>query len=74
MELKQAMVAEAGNWCCVLLQVREVRLLRQLSLTMKQAGAAGGFFDAWMKHNSDLVQATATAYGGEHCLCMIFGV
>lgn len=47
------------------MQVREARLLRQLSAVMRQASAAGGFFDSWMKQNSDLVQATAQAYAGK---------
>lgn len=40
-------------------------LLRQLSQVMRQASAEGGFFDAWMKHNSDLVQGAANAFAGE---------
>lgn len=40
-------------------------LLRQLSQVMRQASAAGGFFDAWMKHNSDLVQGAANAFAGK---------
>jgi hypothetical protein len=54
--------------CVVLLlffvQVREMVLLRQLNQTMRQASAAGGFFDAWMKQNSDLVQGAANAFAG----------
>jgi len=45
-----------------LLMVREARLLRQLALVMKAAGSSGGFFDSWMKQQSDLVQGAATAY------------
>jgi hypothetical protein len=48
-----------------LLVVREAALLRGLALAMKGASQAGGFFDAWMKHQSDLVQAAAQAYAGE---------
>ena len=47
-----------------LLMVREARLLRQLALVMKAAGSSGGFFDTWMKQQSDLVQGAATAYAG----------
>lgn len=43
-----------------------MQLLRQLSQVMRAASAAGGFFDSWMKHNSDLVQAAANAFAGEH--------
>lgn len=50
-------------------QVREMLLLRQLSQTMRQASAAGGFFDAWMKHNSDLVQGAANAFAGTLAKC-----
>jgi hypothetical protein len=50
-------------------QVREVRLLRQLAAVMRQASEGGGFFDAWMKHNSDLVQAAADAYAGARAGC-----
>jgi hypothetical protein len=39
-------------------------LLRQLSQVMRQAAAEGGFFDSWMKHNSDLVQGAANAFAG----------
>jgi hypothetical protein len=46
------------------LQVREMRLLRQLAIVMRQASAAGGFFDAWMKQQSDLVQGAAQAFAG----------
>ena len=67
-----AMSHFARMLCCTVLwyamlslQVREAKLLRQLSQVMRQASAAGGFFDAWMKHNSDLVQATASAYAGK---------
>lgn len=45
-----------------MMQVREMLLLRQLNQTMRQASAAGGFFDAWMKQNSDLVQGAANAF------------
>lgn len=54
--------------------MREVRLLRQLAAVMQRASAAGGFFDTWMKQQSDLVQATAQAYGGKGMspsLCMM---
>lgn len=56
---------------CCSAQVREMLLLRQLSQTMRQASAAGGFFDAWMKNNSDLVQGAANAFAGRlmvYCL------
>jgi hypothetical protein len=55
-----------------LVQVREMLLLRQLNQTMRQASAAGGFFDAWMKQNSDLVQGAANAFVGKlaaFCRC-----
>lgn len=48
-----------------LLVVREAALLRGLAMAMKGASQAGGFFDAWMKHQSDLVQAAAQAFAGE---------
>jgi hypothetical protein len=46
------------------LQVREMRLLKQLATVMRQASAAGGFFDAWMKQQSDLVQGASQAFAG----------
>jgi hypothetical protein len=41
-----------------------MRLLKQLATVMRQASAAGGFFDAWMKQQSDLVQGAAQAFAG----------
>lgn len=35
---------------------RERRLLQQLESAMKSAGHEGGFFEVWMKQQSDLVQ------------------
>eukprot|EP00879_Flechtneria_rotunda_P002191 GHRR01002377.1.p1 GENE.GHRR01002377.1~~GHRR01002377.1.p1 ORF type:complete len:601 (+),score=233.83 GHRR01002377.1:928-2730(+) len=51
-----------------LLQLREARLLRRLSQVMRGAAAAGSFFDAWMKQQSDMVQATANAYAEREVL------
>ncbi|KAG2446914.1 hypothetical protein HYH02_008070 [Chlamydomonas schloesseri] len=53
-----------------LLAVREGRLLRRLGAAMAAANAAAGgaisaqeaTFEAWMKHESDLVQGTANAF------------
>jgi hypothetical protein len=50
-----------------------MRLLRQLATVMRQASAAGSFFDAWMKQQSDLVQGAAQAFAGAHnvtCMCL----
>uniref|UniRef100_A0A383WDA5 Acyl-coenzyme A oxidase n=1 Tax=Tetradesmus obliquus TaxID=3088 RepID=A0A383WDA5_TETOB len=51
-----------------MMQVREMRLLRQLASVMRQASAAGGFFDAWMKQQSDLVQGAAQAFAEREVL------
>ncbi|KAF6250062.1 hypothetical protein COO60DRAFT_1706247 [Scenedesmus sp. NREL 46B-D3] len=51
-----------------MMQVREMRLLRQLAMVMRQASAAGGFFDAWMKQQSDLVQGAAQAFAEREVL------
>lgn len=51
-----------------LLLVREARLLRSLAAVMKGASASGGFFDTWMKQQSDLVQATALAFAEREVL------
>jgi acyl-CoA oxidase len=51
-----------------MMQVREMRLLRQLATVMRQASAAGGFFDAWMKQQSDLVQGAAQAFAEREVL------
>lgn len=45
-----------------LLVVREGRLLRALAAATRLAGG-GDLFDVWMKQQSDLVQATAQAFG-----------
>jgi hypothetical protein len=49
-----------------------MRLLRQLATVMRQASAAGGFFDAWMKQQSDLVQGAAQAFAGALGWCCRF--
>lgn len=51
-----------------LLAAKEGRQLRALVVVMQKAGGSGdGFFDEWMKHQSDLVQvggAAGVGWGG----------
>lgn len=64
-ESGQTQISHSSTLCLEtlrrMLQVREARLLRCLAQKMK-AAPPGAFFDTWMKQQSDLVQATATAY------------
>lgn len=55
-----------------LFTAREGRLLSQLTQRMRGLGSGEEVFEVWMKQESDLVQATATAYAEREVLeaCM----
>lgn len=69
-------IAAAASWSITeidtlmkLIRLREILLLNELGKNMKTKLSKGStIFDVWMKEESDLIQATAKAFG--HRICM----
>ncbi|KAH6574894.1 hypothetical protein BASA62_002259 [Batrachochytrium salamandrivorans] len=52
-----------------LVKLKEIALVNELGMVMKTKTSAGkSIFQVWMKEESDLIQATAKAYGESICL------